>query len=99
MTEYIKKLETHFEKCSDGVAREYPPHPFELMQKINEVVDYLNSLISVGILPYPDGYSKNGKGDMTEDYQEKMDIGYMHEKSQFTEEKQCYSEKDRKYNF
>ena len=24
--------------------------------------------------------------DMTEDYQEKMDIGYMHEKSQFTEE-------------
>ena len=36
--------------------------------------------------------------DMTEDYQKKMDIGYMHEKSQFTEEKQCYSEKDRKYN-
>lgn len=36
--------------------------------------------------------------EMNENYQEKLDIGYMHEKSQFTEEKQCYSEKDRKYN-
>jgi len=58
MKEYIKKLETHFEKCSDGVAREYPPHPFELMQKINEVVEYLNGVISVGMLPIPDRHEE-----------------------------------------
>lgn len=98
MTEYIKKL-TRLEEGPNGAIKAWPPHPFELMYKINEVVDYLNSLISVGILPCPDGYSKNEKDDMNENYQEKMDIGYMHEKSQFTEEKQCYSEKDRKYNF
>ena len=59
MKEYIKKLDTHFEKCSDGVAREYPPHPFELMRKINEVVEYLNDAISVGLLPIPDGYKED----------------------------------------
>jgi len=38
----IEELEPIFEKCSDGVARQFPPHPYDLMDKINEIIRYLN---------------------------------------------------------
>ena len=40
----IEKLESVFEKCYDGVTREYPPHPFTLMEKINELIEAVNRL-------------------------------------------------------
>ena len=40
----IEKLDTVLEHCSDGVLKEYPPHPFVLMEKINELVDAFNQL-------------------------------------------------------
>ena len=38
----IEELEPLFEVCLDGVAREFPPQPYELMDKINEIIRYLN---------------------------------------------------------
>lgn len=40
----IEKLDTVCEHCSDGVVKEYPPHPFVLMEKINELVEAVNRL-------------------------------------------------------
>lgn len=40
----IEKLDTVLEHCSDGVVKEYPPHPFVLMDKINELVEAVNRL-------------------------------------------------------
>ena len=40
----IYKIETHFETCTDGYAREFPPDRYELMDKINELVEAVNKL-------------------------------------------------------
>lgn len=40
----IEKLEPVFEKCSDGVARQFPPHPYDMMKKINELVEAVNRM-------------------------------------------------------
>lgn len=40
----IEKLDTVWEHCSDGVVREYPPHPFTLMDKLNELVEAVNRM-------------------------------------------------------
>ena len=60
MKEYIKKLEI-IEDLGRGIG--YAPSQFDLMHKINEVIDYLNMVISVGILPYPDGYDYKNEKD------------------------------------
>ena len=39
----IEELEPIFEKCSDGVARQFPPHPYDLMDKINEIIRHINA--------------------------------------------------------
>ena len=62
MKEYIKKLEI-IEDHGRGIG--YAPGPFELMYAVNEIIDYLNMVISVGILPYPEGYDYKKEEDVT----------------------------------
>ena len=40
----IEKLEPVFEKCSDGVGRQFPPRPYDMMGKINELVEAVNRM-------------------------------------------------------
>ena len=42
--EMIEKLEPVFEKCSDGVGRQFPPRPYDMMGKINELVEAVNRM-------------------------------------------------------
>lgn len=55
MKEYIKHLEKKVEKDSVGLH----PSAREVVDKINEIVDYLNDIISVGLIPIPDGYKED----------------------------------------
>lgn len=59
MIEYIKRLHSYLMQDRDGTVygEEYPSNS-EITDKINEVVDYLNSMIGVGIFPLPDNYEK-----------------------------------------
>ena len=59
MKEYIKKLKEHIYGYDQDGNPELvgPPTPNELTYKINEIIDYLNMVISIGDLPYPEGYN------------------------------------------
>ena len=59
MKEYIKKLRV----IEDIRGVGYAPGPFDLTYAINEIIDYLNGVISVGILPYPEGYDYKNEKD------------------------------------
>ena len=61
MKEYIKKLRI----IEDIRGLGHAPGPFELMYAVNEIIDYLNMVISVGILPYPEGYDYKKEEDVT----------------------------------
>jgi len=52
----IEELKEHIYGYSPDGKPELagPPPPAELMYKINEIIRYINSLISVGILPIND---------------------------------------------
>lgn len=50
MKEYIKPMMATY-----TYDRSYV-NEFQLMDNVNEVIEYLNGLIDVGILPVPEGY-------------------------------------------
>ena len=59
MKECIKKLKEHIYGYDQDGNPELVGTPTleELTDKINEIIDYLNMVISVGMLPYPEGYN------------------------------------------
>lgn len=54
MKEYIKKPQ----KRALG-DNGYGLDLWDMAEKLDEVIDYLNGLISVGLLPLPDGYKED----------------------------------------
>lgn len=56
MKEYIKPVSRVY-----GAIGSYV-NEFELLGKVNEIIEYLNGVINVGLLPIPDGYKEEEDG-------------------------------------
>lgn len=62
MKEYIKPLDTYqLQDRYGNITGEGLPSDYEVMDKINELIHYLNSAISVGLFPIPDRFKEDGK--------------------------------------
>lgn len=60
MKEYIKRLRTYPMVTQYGVVTgERYPNDKAIMDKINEVIGYLNTMIGAGLFPLPDGYKED----------------------------------------
>lgn len=57
MKEYIKPVSRVY-----GAIGSYV-NEFELLGKVNEIIEYLNGVISVGLLPIPEGYKEEGTNE------------------------------------
>ena len=53
MKEYIEPMQKSYTSTGTYV------NEFQMLSKLNEVINYLNGLIDVGLLPIPDGYKED----------------------------------------